>query len=305
MYSCRTSAGKGDTDVTVANSSVSVVIVTYFTGPSFWQCLDSCLNSDVGQIIIVNNGNRPEKLTKMRAKTKQDSRVNLLDGHGNVGFSRGCNLGASQASGEVLMFLNPDAVLHPEALGHLLAALEAQSSPCVVGGRLLNEDGTEQRGARRGKLTPWSALVAMSGLARLERFSPLFEDMHWERRPLPDGPQSVPAVSGACMMFHKADFIKIGRFDERYFLHVEDLDICRRTIRAGGKAIFVPAAEITHFGSTSRANIFVVNWTKATGLVRYFYRFSGSLLERMIAALLSPFIVSAIMIRTIALAFRR
>ena len=191
------------------------------------------------------------------------------------------------------------------AITHLVQVLEKEPGLCLVGARLLNQNGTEQRGARRGRLTPWSALVSMTGLARFERYSPWFADMHWERRPLPFSPVPVPAVSGACMMFRTTDFQRVDRFDERYFLHVEDLDICRRMWDAGGKVIFVPSAEVLHIGSTSRVSVFQVNWSKAIGLVRYFYRFANSPLQKIAAISLSLLIVPAVMVRALWIALKR
>ncbi|VAV89062.1 hypothetical protein MNBD_ALPHA06-209, partial [hydrothermal vent metagenome] len=236
---------------------------------------------------------------KLRDFQQNQPDIHLLEGHGNIGFAKACNLGAKAAKTKYLMFLNPDAILQPGALTQLVQVIEGEPAPCVAGARLLNQDGSEQRGSRRGKLTPWSALVSMSGLARFEAASPLFTDMHWERRIVPNKPQSVPAVSGACMMFRASDFWQLDGFDQGYFLHVEDLDICRRVIRQQGRVLFVPDAQIVHIGSTSKANIYRVNWSKAKGLVRYFYRFSNSFLERVIAMVLAPLVVAAIMIRTV------
>jgi GT2 family glycosyltransferase len=189
-------------------------------------------------------------------------------------------------------------------LGALKKALKEKPKLGIAGARLLNQDGSEQRGARRGVLSPWAALVSMTGLSRLEKFSPIFADMHWEGHPLPKKPKIVPAISGACMMLRSQDFEQISGFDERYFLHVEDLDICRRIREKEGNVLFVPAALITHYGSTSQASIFRINWNKATGLVRYFYRFSQNIWEKLLALVLSPLIVTAMMLRTVWIKIR-
>lgn len=288
----------------LAKPKTSVIIATYFTGPTLWKCLDACIEQ-ADEVIIVSNGNRVETLVKLDQIAQQNPSVRLFKGGGNIGFARASNFGAKQARSEILMFLNPDAILHAGTLQTMRKILLEQTSPCLVGARLLNKDGSEQRGARRGKMTPWSALVSLSGLRLFEKISPLFADMHWERQPLPDQPIEVPAVSGAGMMFRKTDFETVGRFDRRYFLHVEDLDICRTMTDLGGKVIFSPKAVITHYGSTSRAGVFFVNWQKAKGLVQYFIKFSTTKRGFVGAVLLAPLIVSAIMLRTFWLKFRR
>lgn len=279
----------------ISAPDISVIVVTYFTGPSLWKCLRSC--ADAKEVIIVNNGNHPHVVERLISYAEKHDHIHLLDGNGNIGFAAACNLGAKQAQSEILMFLNPDAVLHEPALEEMFNALTSLPKPSVVGGRLLDIYGKEQRGARRGNLTPWSALVSMTGLAKFSQKSSIFTNMHWENRPLPKQPQEVPALSGACMMFRKPDFEQIGGFDEKYFLHVEDLDICRNIYNAGGKVVFVPTAEITHYGSTSKVHILRVNWYKTKGLVRYFLKFSKTPWSKAGAALLAPAIFLAIMVR--------
>ncbi len=286
-----------------ASSKISIIIVTYFTGPSLWKCLNSCPSDH--EIIIVNNGNPPQVTRGLKSYSDKHTNVQLIDGNGNIGFAKACNLGAKQAQREVLMFLNPDAVLHPNALGKMLDSLKKLPKLSVVGGRLLNSNGKEQRGARRGKLTPWSALVSMTGLSRLQHISSIFADLHWETHPLPDQPVKVPAVSGACMMFNRKGFKALGGFDDKYFLHVEDLDICRAVHRAGAEVVFVPDAKITHYGSTSQASLLRINWYKTKGLIRYFIKFADSPWQTAGAWLLAPMIFIAVMGRALWLILTR
>ena len=107
----------------------------------------------------------------------------------------------------------------------------------------------------------------------------------------------MPVVSGALMLMPAADFRAIGGFDEGYFLHVEDIDLCRRIGEAGGAVLFEPGAEALHFGSTSKASWAKVEGHKARGLVRYFNKFAASPGERFFIALLTPLIATAVMVR--------
>jgi N-acetylglucosaminyl-diphospho-decaprenol L-rhamnosyltransferase len=259
---------------------VSAIVVSYQTGP----VLDACLNAladEVDEIILLDNGNPPE----ISAALAADPRLKTIAGQGNIGFGAACNIGARAARGGDLLFVNPDAVIAPGAVAALRAAGAGKAHPWLVGGRLLDEHGGEQRGARRDMLTPWRAFVHASGLARLEKLSPLLRDMHRERDPVPPGVVAVGAVSGAFFLTPKADFIAIGGFDERYFLHVEDLDLCRRYGDAGG-VWHQPAAVAVHHGQTSAVSARFIAKHKADGLQRYFAKFAASPLDKAVAALL-------------------
>ncbi len=285
--------------------STSAIIVSYQTGPTLKECIKSVQDCAlIDEIIIVDNGNELNIRRWMDELAQKDSAVTVLRGQGNIGFAKACNKGAKATSAAQFLFLNPDAVLQTGTLGELQKTLEVSGRGSVVGARLLNKDGTEQRGARRGRLTPWSALVSMTGLGRFEHVHTAFADMHQEKQKVPKTSIAVHAVSGACMLINRADFECLGGFDERYFLHVEDLDLCRRVRQAGGEVMFVPTAEVVHYGSTSKANRLRVDWNKAVGLARYFYRFSHSPLEKVGAWLLSIPIIVAVMLRSLFISLR-
>ena len=281
--------------------ALTAVIVSYHTGPALWTCLRSALaDACIAHVVLVDNGNPGGVLARLRAMASRQAKLTLLSGHGNVGFAAACNLGAAVAKGDALLFLNPDLVLRRgavQALQRSLSHAEARG-PIVVGGRLLHPDGKEQRGARRDHITPWSAFVAMSGLGRFERWLPACRDPHREREPLPVGPQRVGAVSGALLTVRRGDFALLGGFDPGYFLHVEDLDLCRRAWEARGEVIFAPDAEGVHIGRTSRASGLFVERCKAQGFARYFRRFAVGPAERVGAAVLGPVLGAALLTRS-------
>jgi len=254
---------------------VSAVVVSYFTGPRLKECLYALSAApDIAEIVIVDNGN-PEQVQRwiesFCADTSKARRVQTGD---NIGFARAANLGARLAAGPWLLFINPDAVLRWNSIQPMLRASAGYPNPRLIGGRIFGLDGKEQRGCRRRKLTLSRAI----GLSR------------WtlEKTPPPDGPVEMDAVSGALFLMEKDEFQKIGELDEGYFLHVEDLDLCRRVWAAGGKVIYQPAAAALHYGQTSAATSQFVQSHKANGLRRYFTKFASGPIEKLLLKLLLP-----------------
>jgi hypothetical protein len=129
---------------------VSIVMVSYHTGPALEEAIDAVLaqGGDL-ELIVVDNGNPEEVTAALKARSLADPRVNVLTGHGNVGYAAACNLGAQRASGEYLLLLNPDCVLQPDALIDMIRLTEGAARPWVAGCRIVNPDGTDQRGSRR------------------------------------------------------------------------------------------------------------------------------------------------------------
>ncbi|MEM1410431.1 MAG: glycosyltransferase family 2 protein [Pseudomonadota bacterium] len=251
---------------------ISAVIVTYHTGAVLDLCLEAVLAAeDVGEVILVDNGNPADVLDRLHQLAEQNTKLRVLTGHGNVGFSRGCNTGASEAQGDHLLFLNPDAVLPSGVAELLVKAGEDQSQDdWAAGPRLLNPDGSEQRGSRRTILTPWNAFVEATRLYRLMPNHPHFERFNSHEDSALTAPTQVPCLSGAAFVVPLATWQKLQGFDERFFLHVEDVDFFLRLNRIGGAAIYVPGAEIIHHKSSSQVDPLFVERRKKQSLNLYF-----------------------------------
>ena len=250
-------------------------MVSYRTGPVLFEALEAVL-APAGErpgavdLVLVDNGNPPEVSRELARRAEADPRLTLVGGHGNVGFARGCNLGARRAKGRYLLLLNPDCRLAPGAVPALLREAAALGEHWMLGCRVLDPDGSEQRGSRRALLTPCTALVEA---LRLDRLAPRIFHRHrlnHHDRPLPDRTVRVPAISGACMMLPAATFRAIGGLDEGFFLHVEDLDLCLRLDRAGVPVYFAPRITAVHHAGSSRTGRVGVEWRKTRGFLRYF-----------------------------------
>ena len=289
---------------TAARASVSVVMVVFMTGEALDESV-ACVLRDpcVDELVIVDNGSTTGEAASLRAVAQGDPRVVLLAGHGNVGFARGANLGARAAKGDVLIFLNPDAFLQPGCVFELVREIAGRPSPCIVGGRVLNADRTEQRGARRGEITPMTALLSLSRLAERVPAWRRYE-VHWEGEVSPDRAAPVPTISGACFCMRREDFDVVQGFDEKYFLHVEDVDLCWRVRQAGGLVLFHPKAEVVHLGHTSLVSPIRVEFHKGVGLARYFRKRAKGVTQTVVALLLSPVVVVAAIARPVIWRFR-
>jgi GT2 family glycosyltransferase len=291
--------------VTDPAPSLAAIVVSHHTGPVLWDALDALLREPaLAELIVVDNDNPPEIVARLQALAEgSDGRARLLSGHGNVGFARGCNLGATVARADALVFVNPDCIVDPGALASLARAL-AQAPGGLVGGFVRNPDGTEQRGCRRGELTLWSATIAFLGLGRPGAEAGLLRDFNRTREPLPDVLAPIPTVSGAFMAMATRDFRALGGFDEGFFLHLEDVDLCRRTRDAGGAVLFAPDSTAVHVGGTSRTPAWRVEAAKAAGFLRYFWKNARTPLSKVGVLLWWPMIALALAIRAGLLAMR-
>ncbi len=253
------------------SNSVSLIIVNYNAGNFLEACISSALEQ-VDDLIVVDNASTDSSLSKLAIAFPNERKLRIVRNRENLGFATACNIGSDQSSGNYVFFLNPDCVLEPDTVKHLLQTLERHPEAGLTGGLLVDPDGTEQGGGRRAIPTPWRSFVRAFGLSRFaDRWPRLFFDFHLHKQPLPSEPIEVEAISGACMLVRRAAMDDAGRWDEDYFLHCEDLDFSMSMRRKGWKILFVPDARIVHYkGACSRSRPIFVEWHKHHGMMRFY-----------------------------------
>ncbi len=260
--------------VDLALEAVSVIIVNYNAGELLLGCVRSAL-AEARQVIVIDNASTDGSLQGLEFSIVEEPRLKIVRNAKNVGFASACNIGIPHCTESHILFLNPDCELGQNALRRLVQTLDATPDAGMVGGLLLNLDGTEQGGGRRAVPTPWRSFVRAFGLTRYaNRWPQLFYDYHMHEQPLPDLPIRVEAISGALMLVRRIAMEEIGMWDEKYFLHCEDLDWCMRFRQKGWNILFEPRAKVIHIhGACSQSRPVFVEWSKHKGMVRFYRKF--------------------------------
>ncbi len=253
----------------------SVITVNFNAGAHLLACVRSALAAGAAEVVVVDNGSSDGSVAALRAACGADPRLRILENGANLGFARANNRALPLATGDYLLFLNPDCVVPPAALDRMREVMEQNPRAGMAGCLLVNPDGTEQAGCRRELPTLSTAFTRALGLSRLARHGrgPL-RDYVLEGQPLQDGPTEVEAISGAFMFVRRGALEQVGPLDEEYFLHCEDLDWCMRFRQSGWPVLFVPDVRVVHDkGRCSRATPIRVLWHMHRGMVRYYRKF--------------------------------
>ena len=284
-----------------APARVSVITVNFNAGSHLLDCVRSVLAAAAAEVIVVDNGSTDGSLVALRAVWGADPRVRILENGANLGFARANNRALPIASGDYLLFLNPDCVVPPTALDRMRDVMEQHPRTGMAGCLLVNPDGTEQAGCRRDLPTLSTAFARALGLSRLARRGRgPFRDYVLRGQPLLDSPTDVEAISGAFMFVRRTALQEVGPLDEAYFLHCEDLDWCMRFRQSGRPVLFVPDVRVVHDkGRCSRATPVRVLWHMHRGMVRYYRKFfrhlyPAPMLWIVTAAVAARFVVLAL-----------
>lgn len=257
----------------VTTGLTSVVVVAADSGPGLADCIERVLASRTAvEVILVDNASADGAPQAVTQRWVADPRLRVLHNAHNLGFGTGCNRGAAVASGDALLFLNPDCEIEPDTIARLRAAAEPGIG--LLGVAIVDADGAPEAASRRRDPTLRRSLMTLSGLAHFESRWAALAGVNVPEAGARPAVEAVDAVSGALMFVARAAFDRVGGFDEGYFLHAEDLDLCRRLRDAGWGVACVNAIRVVHGkGGSSRHRPVFVSWHKHRGLWRWFRKF--------------------------------
>ena len=263
---------------------ISVIIVSWNVRELLANCLRSVFaQTELAlQVIVVDSASSdgsPELVAE------QFPQVELLACQENVGFPRGNNLGLERANGRFILLLNPDTIVHGDALARMVSYLQQYPAVGVLGPQLLNDDGSVQSSRRRFPTLG----TAVFESTWLQPFAPQAVLDHYYARDVGDGETAVVEwVMGACLMTRQEVVAQVGGLDEAYFMYSEELDYCRRIHEAGWQVVYYPEAQVTHLSGKSSEQAVTqrhINFNRAK--LRYFRKYHG----RFTAAVLRVFLL--------------
>jgi hypothetical protein len=260
--------------ITGSGPTVSVIIVSWNVRALLLECLRSLTDSRPAaralEIIVVDSHSADGTV---EAVSQAYPDVVLLPQSENVGFARGNNIGLAAARGAHLLLLNPDTVVHDDAIERMAAYLDANPQVGIVGPHTRNADGSTQSTRRRFP-TVMTAIFESTFLQNLAPHRVLRR--YYVRDAADDQAVEVDWVQGSCMLVRRAVYEAIGGLDERYVMYSEELDWCRRAKAAGWAVHYLGQAHITHYGGQSSAQMPANShiWFQRSKL-RYFRRYHG------------------------------
>ena len=233
---------------------LSVIIVNYNVKYFLEQCLCSLLRATEGiaaEIFVVDNGSADGSIAYLEPRFPA---VHFISSDRNLGFAKANNLAIGRASGEYILFLNPDTILPETTLVRCLQFFESGNRVGAVGVRMLDGGGKFLAESKRSFPAPAVAFFKMTGLAACFPRSRVFgryalgylaeKEIH-----------PVDVLSGAFMMVSSEAIAQAGSFDERFFMYGEDIDLSYRIQQCGYLNYYLGTVPIIHFKGESTRKI--------------------------------------------------
>ncbi len=258
-------------------SPVIVSLVTYHTRLSDMKEVLNSLKQQGEElrVIVIDNDSGPvyqNALSELIAGLRSEGlAVEWRAAPRNGGFGYGHNLAFLDAPpSDYVLLLNPDVVMHPGALTALIGFLQTRPEAGLVVPKVFYPDGRLQPLNKRRptvldlglRLFLPPAFTRLPLIRRrLERYSMMDKGY--------DTPYPLPFASGCCMLFRRSLLMRLGGFDEGFFLYFEDADISERA-NILSQVWFCPDAHITHSWQRGSRKSLKLLWIMLQSAARYF-----------------------------------
>ena len=279
--------------VAIGPSDVSVVVVNYRSAQLTVDCVASLRAEGVRDVVVVDNASADGCGELLAASDPEAVFVAMPD---NRGYGAAANVGAARTIGAVVVIANPDLLVRPGAISTLVDVFARNPRTGAVGPRIDRPDGERYPSARSFPNLVDAAGHGFVGLVSARN--------PWSRRYLrtdSEEPGTVDWVSGAFLVIRRAAWEEVGGFDERFFMFMEDVDLCWRLHAAGWDVRYEPGARVMHLEGASRAAApYRMIVAHHRSLLRYGWR-TATPRER----LLMPIVAVGLAVRTVLLFGKR
>ncbi len=251
---------------------ISIVTVNYqnlSTLETLWNSLQRNEIQDFEWIIVDNNSPTGDAEI-LQDYFKDEPKVFVITLNENVGFGEACNLGADFSKGEFLVFINPDIELTQYCLKTLLTTIEDSShGGAIVVPQLVNKYQTAQENCRK-----FPTMLELFGRRLKNKTAEAINT---------DSATMVPVdwAQGSFLFMKKSFFMDLGGFDSRFFLFMEDTDLCRRCWESGWRIFLVSSARAIHGtkrlsgGHIFKAIFKKTFWIHVNSAIKYFQKYRG------------------------------
>jgi N-acetylglucosaminyl-diphospho-decaprenol L-rhamnosyltransferase len=255
---------------------LSVIVVTHNSGSVLSECLHALRHetSAVFEIIVIDNASSDNTVSILAS----DFRLRFHENRDNAGFAAACNQGLALGTGEYFVLLNPDVIVHHQALDHLISWLDANPLVGIVG-----PQSTDATGALQHYGTARPGVIGY--IRRILRFDARSAGAVHDRPAV-----ETDWVSGFCLMARRSLLNEVGWFDEGFFMYSEDVDWCLRARHAGWKVVLLRNVEVIHpqdGGHAARSDYAARIFNVKQGQLRLFahhHRYSTYLLVKGLVA---------------------
>jgi GT2 family glycosyltransferase len=201
------------------------------------------------QIIVVDNGSTDDSIKTIEKFVENTNHYSLITNHSNLGFAEGNNVGikyALQNEADYVLILNNDTVLYKDLLVQLIKVAERYKNGGAFSPKIYFAKGFEFHKDKYKKQELGKVIWSAGGIIDWDNVYGINRGVDEVDRGQYEKLKVVDFASGACVLYRASALNKVGLYDERYFMYLEDLELSTRMSRKGWKNYYVPKALLWH-----------------------------------------------------------
>ncbi|MEC7936137.1 MAG: glycosyltransferase family 2 protein [Candidatus Neomarinimicrobiota bacterium] len=220
------------------------IIIPHWNGIDILsECIDSLNNTEYSnfEIIVVDNYSSDESVKWLKAN---HPKIKIIENDKNYGYAGGCNRGINNSKGDYIVFLNNDTIHKKDWLSNLVTFMNKHPDCAAVQPKILNyyeRDKFDYAGGAGGHMD-----ILCYPFAR----GRLFLEQEIDNNQYDDDAPCFWA-SGTAIMVRKEFFLEVEKFDENFFAHMEEIDLCWRLQLKGHNIYVNPKSVIYHKNAVS------------------------------------------------------
>ena len=218
-----------------SNPLVSIIILNYNAGKLLLNCIDSVFKSTYQNFEVIVVDNLSTDNSHVRCKEKFE-KIQLIENKENLGYCEGNNIGIRNANGEFIIILNPDTIVEPNWLNHLMSAY--------------NKFGEGLYQPKFFSLNEKLVIQSTGNMLHIFGFGFARDKGKMDNEKI-ESIEKINYASGTCLFTSKIVLDKIGLLDPFLFLYHDDLDLGWRAAHIGINSFYVPKSIIYHAESYS------------------------------------------------------
>ncbi len=248
------------------NKTITASIVLYNENfEELSKTIDSFLKTPLSKKLFLID-NSPTNTLKGKFKHPD---IEYIHNKKNVGFGAGHNTVLENIKNIATyhLVLNPDVIFNPDVITNLIKELEKEKHLAIIAPKVVFPNGEPQYSCRRYPLFS-ELILRWLGIENNTVKKGIYKDKDLTKPFYPE------FIQGSFMLFKTEDFVKLNGFDERYFLYMEDVDICRKMEALGKKKMYYPNEQIIHTlkkGSSKNIKLFFIH---LHSILKYFRKWS-------------------------------
>lgn len=234
---------------------ITIVIVNWNVKGFLKKCLESVYKFTQGvefEVFVVDNNSSDGSQDIVRLEFP---RVNLIANNENYGFSKANNQALKVACGRYVVLLNPDTELIDNSMKAMVEFMDSRLDIDAIGCKLIYPEGDTQHSCRHfpSLFTDLMENLYLDSIFPKSYFFNRYRMGDWAHNDF----REVDQPYGACLLFRQEVMKKIGLMDERFFMYYDEVDLCYRIKKTGGKIYFIPDIKVIHYSNRSSKQVSV------------------------------------------------